>query len=64
MSDTEAVPEAKKAKLDEEDMKNGLEAGAGDQKLMELPRKKFYRQRAHANPLSIREMFHPDTPQT
>ncbi|CAD5206371.1 unnamed protein product [Bursaphelenchus okinawaensis] len=65
-ADTENEVEAKKAKLDteEKDVEHTEEASGTETKLMELPRKKFYRQRAHANPLSDREMFHPATPET
>jgi hypothetical protein len=31
-------------------------------KVMKLPQKKYYRQRAHANPLSFQNLFHPKDP--
>lgn len=58
---------AKKSKLEEagDGVENAAKPETDSTKdLMELPRKKFYRQRAHANPLSDREMFHPASPET
>ncbi|CAD5209089.1 unnamed protein product [Bursaphelenchus xylophilus] len=54
----------KKIKLDEKEDGEKPTESLSEGKLMELPRKKFYRQRAHANPLSDRDMFHPATPET
>ena len=39
------------------------EAGpSGDEMMPEMPQKKFYRQRAHANPMSDHDLDYPRTP--
>ncbi|KAI6208345.1 TRNA (guanine-N(7)-)-methyltransferase [Aphelenchoides besseyi] len=47
----------------EHEAKEENEEPSSKKSLMELPRKKFYRQRAHANPLSRRSYFHPESPE-
>lgn len=42
------------------DLDNGTETGAG---FVELPRKRFYRQRAHSNPFSDHELVYPSKPE-